>query len=172
MDNNSSFEQQFAQSLNVAPQQPASGGTGSSKLPIIISIVLAVIVVVESIALVFTMNNYLSVADTSSETTDEEEVVDEEEDEPVDNNYVYDDSDALIAMNANCRASDGSTIVLDTSNNYTATGAFTGSGTYTIVNESLVSLSGADKVLYYDGWDLADGLTIYTCGEDTTNTEE
>ena len=166
---NSSFEQQFAQSLNTAPLQPANGGTSNSKLPIIISIVLAVIVVIESIALVITMNQYLSTP--VEETAVTEEDTDENEDEPVDENYVYDNNDYLIAMNANCKAPDGSTIVLDIANNYTATGTLTGSGTYTVVNESLISLSNNSNVLYYDGWNLADGLVIYTC-EQTNNTEE
>lgn len=170
---NSSFEQQFTQSLNAAPLQPANNGMGKSKLPIIISIVLAVIVVVESIALIITMNNYLAIVDeVPAYDEDEGYIEDEEGEEAIDNNYVYNDSDALVAMNANCKATDGSAITLDTSGNYTATGPLAGSGTYTITNDSLISLSGSNKVIYYDGWDLADGLTIYSCEEDTTNTEE
>lgn len=170
MDNNSSFEQQFTQSLNAAPLRPANSGMGKSKLPVIISIILAVIVVVESIALIVAVNN--PPASTEEEAYEEDEGIVEDEEDYVDNNYVYDANDNLIAMNANCKATDGSTITLDTSGNYTATGPLAGSGTYTITNDSLISLSGSNKVIYYDGWDLADGLTIYSCEEDTTNTEE
>lgn len=167
MDNNS-FEQQFTQSLNAVPLQSADSGMGKSKLPVIISIVLAVIVVIESIALIFIVNN------PSSGTEEDYDVDDgyiEEEEDYVDNNYAYDDNDNLIAMNASCKATDGSTITLDTSGKYTATGPLAGSGTYTITNDSLISLSGSDKILYYDGWSLADGLTIYSC-EETDNIQE
>ena len=71
-----------------------------------------------------------------------------------------------MALNLVCTNNQGASVTLDTSNNYkykSAGGSSDVTGSYNIVNDSLISLPEADKVLYYDGFDLADRLDIYSC---------
>lgn len=174
MDNNSNFEQQFKQNLKATtPVQPVYEArlesTGGSKLPLVIAIALAAITLVESIALVITLNNYFSYSDDYGE--DEGYVANSY----YDSVYSYNDDGDLTAMNLSCAAEDGSYYKLDTTNKYefhNTTGAIAGTGTYAVTNDSLISLSGSDKVLYYNGFDIADGLTIYTCEEIATESNE
>ena len=168
MDNNN-FEQQFTQNLKAMPMQPAEA-SGSSKLPLVISVALAVIVIVQSIALIITLTNYFSIANGEAEYSDVEE-------EPVisddynDSDYVYDSEDNLTAVNITCKGSNGASIQLTTDNKYQSGSDY---GTYTIIRDSIVPVTSSDgtkKVLYYDGVILADGTTIYDCGEAESTTE-
>lgn len=175
MDNSNSFEQQFAQNLK-ATAQPVqyyntnpSGNSGNSKLSLVIIISLAAITLVESIVLLITLRNYFSTVNNyfalSEEYSRGTTTTDDEENDNVDNVYIYDDNENLTAMDVTCTTADGN------SYSFTNTGTYTGggiSGTYTITNDSLISLSGSSKVLYYDGSTVADGLTIYECKENNT----
>lgn len=174
---NENFEQQFQQNLQASMAQPVANNTGSGKLPLIISIALAAVVLVESIALVITLNNYFAI--TNGDEDVEEVAIDEEEE----NNgvYIYDDDYNLTAMNITCTAENGAKFVLTNAKNYQeldSSSSQIGSGSYSITNDSLVSLSGAnnnqERVLYYDGFSLADGTTLYECEENvpsSTDTE-
>ena len=168
MDNNSNFEQQFTQNLKASAAPVADSSSSSSKLPLVVAIALAAVTLVESIVLIVTLSNYFSLVGSMNET----EVVEESipEDSLVDNNYTYDDSDNLVSMNVKCTNGNGVSYDLKTDNSYTLSGSDSANatGTYTITNDSLVSLSGSNKVLYYDGISLADGLTIYECEEDVS----
>ena len=168
MDNNGNFEQQFTQNLKAtAAPAPMATSTSSSasKLPLVIAIALAAITLVESIALVITLSNYFAI------TSGEDEGYEVPVDEVVDANYVYDNNYDLTAINFTCTAEDGSYYNLTTDNQfeqYNGAGSLAASGSYTIKNDSLISLSGSNKVLYYDGFDIADGLTVYICEEVVT----
>lgn len=170
MDNNGNYERQFAQNLKSATPIPMeNASTGSNKLLLVITIMLAIITLMESIALITTLNNYFSIMN-------EEVVVDESsfEEEPVYDAYVYDDDYNLTAFNLICTTEDGSYFSFDSDKKFeqhNTTGAISASGSYTITNDSLITLSGSDKVLYYDGFDIADGLTIYNCEENAVATE-
>lgn len=171
MDNNSNFEQQFTQNLkaSAATAPMESTNASSNKLPLAIAIALAAITLVESIALVITLNNYFSI--TNEEVTDYETSIEEE---PIADAYVYDDDYNLIAFDLICTTEDGSYYSFSSDKKFeqhNAIGAISNSGSYTIANDSLVSLSNGNKVLYYDGFDIADGLTIYTCEEVVTETD-
>lgn len=169
MDNNSNFEQQFTQNLKASAPASVTATTTASdnKLPLIVAIVLAVITLVESIVLVITLNNYFSLVNTGEEGDYEVPI----EDESVDNSYVFDENYNLIAVNLTCVADDGASYNFTTDNTfeqYNGAGSLTASGSYTITNDSLISLTGSNKVLYYDSLDVADGLTVYTCEEAAT----
>ena len=167
---NSNFEQQFKQNLKTPVETvPVATTANSSKLPLVIAIALAAITLVESIVLLITLSNYFAV--TNEEPADWDIASEEEVDSGV---YTYDDNYNLTAFNLKCTAEDGSYYTLDTDNQYeehNAADAIVASGPYSITNDSLVSLSGSNKVLYYDGFDIADGLTIYTCEEVITESD-
>lgn len=180
MDNNSDFEQQFKQNLNAtapatAPAQPVlRESTGGSKLPLVIAIALAAVTLVESIVLLITLTNYFSYLNDMSEG---DTAITPEDDSYLSSIYTYDNNDHLVAMNLTCKAEDGAYYVFTTEKKFeqhNTTGAVTSSGTYTITNDSLISIPSANgtesKTLYYDGFDVADELTIYECEENVTET--
>lgn len=89
MDDNSNFEQQFRQNLQATPTPPRETpkhASPNSKLPLIIAIILAVIVLLETFALVITLSNYFGVFEygSSEEETYDEEVFFREETSPED----------------------------------------------------------------------------------------
>lgn len=176
MDNTGNFEQQFTQNVKATATQPvyeaqSVGTTGNSKLLIAITIALAAIVLVESIALVLTLSNYFSYTNAESGGEENEASYEENTSNP---NYSWDESYNLTAMNLTCTAEDGSYFTFDLNNKYeehNSTSAIASLGSYAITNGSLVSLSNSGKVLYYDGWDIADGLTIYKCEENVTESD-
>lgn len=172
MDNNS-FEQQFTQKVKATtvplPTAPIPDNN-SSKLPLIIAIVLALVTLIESIILIITLNNYFSITSVEGE-----EAYEIPEDEALlENAYIYDDDSNLVAMSLSCTNEDGTYYNFNTDNQFeqhNANGALTTSGSYTITNDNLISLSGSNKVLYFDGFGIADGLTIYNCEEVATETD-
>ena len=174
MENNN-FEQQFQQDIKSSMVQPVAKDSGASKLPLVISIALAAVILVESIALVITLSNYFSLVNGGGEYEDSV-IADDIED---DNSFVYNDDYNLTAMNITCIAGDGAKFVFAIDNNYqqyNASSSVINSGTYSITNDSLVALSNSSnqqgKVLYYDGFTIADGLTIYNCETNTTEATE
>ena len=179
MDNNN-YEQQFQQNLqNSMVQQPGGNMQKTSKVPIIVAAVLGVVVLIETIVLVATMSNNSTIAEDEEiydETALEEETIEE------DDSYVYDDDGNLVGVNITCATENGASFALTTDNKYSqydATSNPVGSGTYSIIESSVIPLTSANagdpqKVLYYDGWILADGTTIYNCENEATEevTEE
>lgn len=169
MDNNSNFEQQFTQEVKASVAQPvyesspAQNKSSSKALPIV-AIILAVTVLVESIVLAITLTNYFA-----SFSGSEEAPIDESSSS--DNTYSYDADGDLIGMSLTCTAQDGSSYALKATGSYQQLnnlGIVVNSGTYTLNNGSLISFSDNDKVLYYDGFDIADGLNIYECTKNDT----
>ena len=179
---NKSFEQQFAESIKApttssptppmfptkspkaAPVNVPTPTTSQPKISLFVAIMFGFIALIEAIALVITLNNYFSLLDISSE----ENVT--EEDEPVDEIYKYDTDLNLVAFDLVCVSKDSSYYVFDIDNEYeyfNGANSLAASGKYTITNDDLISVTGLDKVLYYDGTDIADGLNIYECEEVT-----
>ena len=167
---NSNFEETFRQSIKDQTVQPVIAkapekNINNEKTLLTISIIFGIITLVESIILVLTLVNYFSVVNGGNSAEDDI-IAEATLNEAKNNNFVYDKDYNLIAMNLTCTNSEGSTISLDTSNAYTihgTNGSSDTSGSYVIANDSLVSLPEISKVLYYDGFDLADGLVIYSC---------
>ena len=179
MDNND-FEQQFTQ--NVKKTMPAKSATTTgdslSKLPLVVAIVLGIVTLIESIILIVTLINFFQVVNP----VEEEISVDVEEYDTIgdeDEFTGYNDNDELVWLNLTCTNEDSNSKYV-----FTKTKDFqqfkgsdiVNSGTYSIVNDTLVSLSGdGGKVLFYDGYSVADGLTIYDCDfdvEESVDTEE
>ena len=165
---NGNFEQQFTQNLKSMPMQSAGAGSASGKLPLIIAVALAAVLLVESIALVITLTGYIS---ANSEEFSEEESYISDDEIADDKNYVYDADYNLTALGITCKNSNGDYYKLTTDNKYEQYGSsgLTSSGTYSVNRDRIISLTatdGKDRVLYYDFAILADGNTIYECGED------
>ena len=89
--------------------------------------------------------------------------------------YVYDDNGNLTAMEIACTNENGTKITLNKSNKLEildSNSNVTNSGSYTILRDSVISLTGSsnDRTFYYDGLILADGTTIYDCEETVSET--
>lgn len=171
---NSNFEQQFKQNVKTSAMAPApTASTGeTNKLPLVIAIVLAIVTLVESIALIIALSNRPSVQTETSENDDYQTPI--AHDDYIRSAYVYDDDYNLIAVNFSCVADDKSSYIFTASNYYEQrdnAGSVTASGPYSVSNSSLISLGDANKVLYFDGFNIADGLTIYKCEEVATETD-
>ena len=169
---NQSFEQQFTQNVRSSAVQPASMESGgSSKLPLIVSAILAVIVLIESVALIIMISNY-STANNEYFADDTTEIGSED---GTDDTFVYDEDGNVTAMEITCTNENGAKISLDKSNKLEildSSSKATDSGSYTILRDSVISLTGSsnDRSLYYDGSFLADDTVIYDC-EETINKE-
>jgi len=170
---NQNFEQQFTQNIRATAAPIAPVGAEGSKLPLVIAIALAAIVLVESIALIITISNYFTAVNEYFSV--EEEII-PEGNEPEDNGtYVYDENTNLIALNITCATENGAKFNLTNTKKieqYDSTGSLVGSGNYSILNDSIISITGSnsDRTLYYDGFVLADGTTLYNCEEVTNET--
>ncbi len=177
---NQNFEQQFTQNVRSSAAQPTGVESGSSsKLPLVISIALAAIVLVESIVLLITISNYSNAVNNYfSDEVDEGEVVEGGviDNDTVEDDYVYDDEGNLTAMEITCTNESGTKIKLDKSNKLEildSSSNVTASGSYTILRDSVISLAGSsnDRTFYYDGLILADGTTIYDCEEEVNGSD-
>lgn len=171
MDNNSDFAQQFTQNIKATATQPAYTtqppvASNGAKLPLIVAAILAVVVLVESIALIITLNNYFSFFGENNSYGEEAATT---EDGYTDGNFIYDANDNLTAMNLTCTTEDGRSYGFSIDGKYqqlSGPDILSSFGTYTITNDTLIALNNSannGKVLYYDGLNLADGLTIYEC---------
>ena len=166
---NENFKQQFTQNVRSASVQPAVAVERPSSLPLIISLALAAIVLVESIALVITLTNYFSLANPNENV---EEVFNEED--YVENSYFFDDDGNLSAMELVCTSEAGNKYNFRKDNTYTKVDSGsnqTGSGTYSIIKDSVIPLDGeaSGKVVYFDGFEVAEGTTLYACEEVANN---
>lgn len=172
---NSDFEQQFMQNVNTPTrshspspaQQPAiSKPSNGSKLPLVIIAILAIALLVESIILISTLNNYFALTGNNDEEISEESAA------LVDPLYTWDEEGNLATMEITCTADDGSRFSLGKDGEYqeyNSSSNVVDSGTYSILNDSIIPLSSTkttgEKVLYYTGFDLAYNTTIYRCNE-------
>ncbi len=85
-------------------------------------------------------------------------------------NATFDSNGELATFNAICVTDDGAYFKIFKSGTYEQYDASTNlinSGNYSMVNGIVVSIS-PDRVLYYDGYYLADGTTIYDCEADNS----
>lgn len=171
--NNDNFEQQFKQNIQNATAHSVAPPSQPSKLPMVIIAALSIVLVVESIALTITLINYFAI--TSSEKISDNYQPIAVESPNTGNSYIYDQDDNIIAMSATCTNENGASFVLDTQKNfkeYSASGSLTNSGTYSMSNGFIVSLSGDSKRnLYFENTVLAEGDVIYDCKTDSTSNQ-
>lgn len=177
MDNNN-YEQEFINNVKQTKQPVSSprfvpGTTAkASTLPWIISMVFALIVLVESVALVIFAINYGEALDLygggnsseSSTTNDSPEAISEG------GAFNYDDDYNITAFALTCTNDDGSSYTFTKDGTYQQKNSSSNpvdSGTYTVTNSSAVVLKSPnqpnDRIVYYDGYDIVEGLSFYSC---------
>ena len=180
MDNNS-YEQEFIKSIK-QPKQPVptprpalKPNSDASTLPLIVSIILGIVVLVESVALIIFAINYGEVLDLYGEnnsTSSGEATNDSPEALSENSNFTYDEDYNVISFDLTCTAEDGSKYAFTKAGTYQKTDGSSNSvdsGSYSVINSGAVVLKSSnqtnDKTVYYDGYDIIEGITFYTCGE-------
>lgn len=177
-NNNNNYEQEFIKNIKQvsqpmpSPQPAPRTSSNASILSLVIAIVLAFIVLIESIVLAVFAVNYFTPEEEFEEITTT--VDDSPEALSAASSYTYDENYGITAFNLTCTAEDGATYTFTKAKEYQQTDASSNpvsSGTYSIINSGAVvlddpSTSGEDKIVYYDGYDIIDGVTFYTCVED------
>lgn len=168
----SDFEEKFINDVQNESDKPIKNSTKQSfpfsKKAIVIIAVLALTVVVETVALIATSSNNSQ----NVEAENPEEVIDDSElgkDFTDDDSYAYDESDNLVSMNVSCTSKDNARYVFTKLNNYEeydSNNVKIKAGTYEIIHDGIVVLKDAnnnEQVLYFDGFDIAKGTDFYTC---------
>ncbi|MBQ6414609.1 hypothetical protein IJI28_03255 [Candidatus Saccharibacteria bacterium] len=177
--NNSNYEKEFINSIKQTGQQiPLSQqklkiATNTSKPHLAITIILAIIVLIESVALAILAFNYGEVLDLYGNNEPEyNETTNNDSPEALsnDNDFTYGENYEVTAFNLICTNGDGSKYTFTKSKNYQKTDTSLGStesGTYSIVNGGAVILNNPnqteEKIVYYNGYDIMEGTTFYTC---------
>lgn len=185
MDNNN-FEQQFAKNVqqsvaNTTPNtqsvinSPTPTGTANNtpsntflfKLPWIIIACLALVIIIQVIILIIFLSN------SASESSEGEDIDTNDATVTISEpGFIYDSDENLTAFELTCVNNDAS-FVFTADNKYTSPSG--NSGTYSVINNSVISLDGnTEHTLYYDsGITIIDGTTFYDCkAPGTTNDTE
>lgn len=179
--NNSNYEKEFINSIKQtaqqapAPQLKPKTAANTSKLQLIITIIFGIIVLIESIALAILAYNYGEVLDLYGNNEPEyNEATNNDSPEALseDNDFSYDEDYNITAFNLVCTSGDGSKYTFNKSKEYQKTdtsSSITESGTYSIIKGSAIILNSPnhteEKVVYYDGYDIIDVTTFYTCNK-------
>ena len=174
MDNNS-YEQQFIRNVKqtarpTPPKNTNISTPSSTKLPLIVAIVLAVTLLIESVVLIiFVVNSF----DFEEEDYDDEETYANDSPEALseNSNFEYDNNYHITAFNLSCDTEEGAKYTFDKSGVYQKTDKSSNlvdSGIYSITNDTAVILKNAEtssqeRIVYYDGYSIVEGLTFYYC---------
>lgn len=179
---NNNYEQEFVEKVSVANQPapsnwqaPSSTGPKSSLLLVVV-IIFAIIVLVESVALIIFATNYGEVLDLYGDGDIEypDDLTGDYSDELSSNsNFDYDDNFDVTSFNLTCTNEDDFEYAFTKSGTYQKTDSASNtidSGTYSIINGGAVVLDSAnqseDKVVYYDGYVVMDGIDSYMCDDE------
>lgn len=168
MDNNN--KQEFIPNSKQEVAQPSlqptsySKPTTSLKLPLIVSLTMGIVAILEAIALVIVIINMVNVE--NYDYSDLEATVEE-----VPDAYKFDSNDDIVAFSLTCTSHDNARMTFTGNNTYSIydqSSSQIGSGTYSIIRSSAVTLKdkdGSSKTVYYDGTSIIDGTTFYECQE-------
>ena len=133
----------------------------------VIVVILAVAIVLETIIFSIIIANYVN-----KENSDDFEMTENDvtvEDYIVDLGEEYDEEGNIVAIEQKCTSDGGEKFEFKYDKNYKRYGKdgdLVDEGSYDMVNGSLLALKDgteAGRVLYYDGYSVADGLTLYYC---------
>ena len=161
---NDSFKNQFKQNIQTTlAREQVTTKSADSKLPLAIALALAAVLIVETIALMVFIINYIPSSVSEPSYSDEGS-------EYLAGSYLYDENSDLYAINVECTSESGAVFSFSINNQYnelTQDSSDT-NGTYSISHSKLILLSeprsnGEERVLYFDGFSLADGTTFYDC---------
>ena len=159
------YEQQFMQNVKNAtptkrPDLPKP--KQSSSLPLITSLILAIIVLFESMALVVALVNLFN------DNNDETEII-YNTGEDADEYYSYDDKGDVSAFSVTCTSEDGAQYIFEKNQQYKVydnESELLDSGTYSIIRSDIIVLGESaeeNKNLFYDGVNIIDNLVFYEC---------
>ena len=132
-----------------------------------IVVVLAVMILFETIVLSIVLVNASDSNDSYDFETTEDDIVVEDFD--VDLGEEYDEEGNVVAIEQKCTSDGGEKFEFKYDKKYKRYGKdgdLVDEGSYDMVNGSLLALKDgteAGRVLYYDGYSVADGLTLYYC---------
>ncbi len=173
--NNNEFTEQFKQNIKAPAVPPTSTTQQSNKLYLTAIIALSAVLIFESIALIIITINYFSSVNEYDDVVEDYSITVEGSNPG--ELFFYDNDDNLVSVNTNCTNNEtGNYIVLSSDKSikeYDSTNSLSNSDTYTIINDTIISLSNdTDRVLYFDDDTLYDGLVIYDCTYDRSSTTE
>ena len=137
--------------------------------------VLAVAIVLETIVFSVVIANSLNGGGSNDFEMTEEEVTSEDYD--VDVGEEYDEEGNIVGIEQTCVSDDGGKFEFaydKAYKRYDSGGNLIDDGVYDLVNGSLVALKdgeGVKQVLYYDGYNVAEGLSLYHCDGESRATE-
>lgn len=177
----SNYEQEFINNIKqtgqpaLSPHPAPKSTSNASVIQLTIIIILAIIVLIESVALAIFIVNYGEVLDLYGdyETEYNEETIDDSPEAlSQSSSFSYDKKYNITAFNLVCTAEDDSKYTFSKSGEYqksSSSSDSTESGIYSIINSGAVVLNNPnqteDKIVYYDGYDIIEGVTFYTCKE-------
>ena len=167
MENDYDYGKEFQKRAKLDLLQELEVQKRKQKRVWLVVIVLAVVIVLETITFSVILANSLNGNETDDFAMTEEEVTPQDFD--VDVGEEYDEEGNIVGIEQNCVSDDGGKFEFTydkTYKRYDSDGSMIDNGIYDLVNDGLVALKdseGVKKVLYYDGYDVADGLSLYHC---------
>ena len=169
--NGSNFGQTFTQGVKVEARDirvMSESNRRTVKYLITVIVILAVVCLVEGILLINMMLTRPDDDEVAAPTTTNDSS------EALSGNGLYFDDDYnIIAFDYKCVNSDGAGYLFMKNNTYQqfdAQSDVIDEGDYSIINSGAVILSGAsgsesERIVYYDGYSIMDGIVFYDCKE-------
>lgn len=167
MENDYDYRKEFQKKAKLDLLQELEVQKRKQKRVWLVVIVLAVVIVLETITFSVILAKSLNGNEADDFAMTEEEVTPQDFD--VDVGEEYDEEGNIVGIEQNCVSDDGGKFEFTydkTYKRYDSDGSMIDNGIYDLVNDSLVALKdseGVKKVLYYDGYDVAEGLSLYHC---------
>lgn len=169
--NGNNFGQAFTQGVKMEARDiraMSESNKRTVKYLITVIVILTVICLLEGIFLISMMLNR-----TNDEEIDTPVVMNDSPDALGGNGLYFDDDYNIIAFDYKCVNSDGAGYLFMENNTYQQFGVQSeviDEGDYSIVNSGAVILSGAsgsesERIVYYDGYSIMDGIVFYDCKE-------
>ena len=167
MENDYDYRKEFQKRAKLDLLQELEVQKRKQKRVWLVVIVLVVVIVLETITFSVIFANSLNGNETDDFAMTEEDITPQDFD--VDVGEEYDEEGNIVGIEQNCVSDDGGKFEFTydkTYKRYDSDGSMIDNGIYDLVNDSLVALKdseGVKKVLYYDGYDVAEGLSLYHC---------
>ena len=163
------YEQEFIQNVKNttrANKTSAPKASHSTKLPWIITAILAVIVVAESITLTFLLVNYFNEEEDYPPELVRDDINTEE------GIFYYDREGYLIAFVLTCTSKDGTKYSFQSNNQYQKynDAELLTTGTYTISENDAVNLKSStdeEEKYFYDGFSIESETESYDCEDES-----
>ena len=176
MENDNDYKKDFQKKAKLDFLRELDVRKRQQKTAWIVAAVLAVVIVLETIVFSVIIARFLNGDGLDDSEMTEEEITPQDFD--VDVGEEYDEEGNIVGIEQNCVSSDDGKFEFaydKTYKRYDSSGSLIDNGIYDLVNGSLVALKDGEevkKVLYYDGYNVADGLSLYRCDGESRMLEE